>query len=183
MAFPEGFSVAFSLYSAATGRIRSSDWWRTWIKGRCGYLCFGGNFRWNTEISYMLMSWVRSRIFAQVISGYAFLFVDSYHRILLGHLGVPKWVCLKIGLTPKPTGFADHYPYEKWLFHWGYTPFSDIPKDFLVGCFHEVSPCGRWTVPDGHRVVQTAPAKQRRGGVGHGVAWNHMMQWIWTPCM
>ena len=21
----------------------------------------------------------------------------------------------------------DHYPYEKWLFHWGYTPFSDIP--------------------------------------------------------
>ena len=30
--------------------------------------------------------------------------------------------------TPKPNGFADHYPYEKWLFHWGYTPFSDIPK-------------------------------------------------------
>ena len=28
-----------------------------------------------------------------------------------------------------PNGFADHYPYEKWLFHWGYiryTPFSDI---------------------------------------------------------
>ena len=24
--------------------------------------------------------------------------------------------------------FADHYPYEKWLFHWEYTPFSDIPK-------------------------------------------------------
>ena len=20
--------------------------------------------------------------------------------------------------TPKPNGFADHYPYEKWLFHW-----------------------------------------------------------------
>ena len=28
----------------------------------------------------------------------------------------------------KPNGFADHYPYEKWLFHWGYTPFSDIPN-------------------------------------------------------
>ena len=25
-------------------------------------------------------------------------------------------------------GFADHYPYFLWLFHWGYTPFSDIPK-------------------------------------------------------
>ena len=22
----------------------------------------------------------------------------------------------------------DHYPYEKWLFRWEYTPFSDIPK-------------------------------------------------------
>ena len=22
----------------------------------------------------------------------------------------------------------DHYPYEKWLFHWEYTPFSDMPK-------------------------------------------------------
>ena len=27
----------------------------------------------------------------------------------------------------KPNGFADHYPVSKWLFHWGYTPFSDIP--------------------------------------------------------
>ena len=32
------------------------------------------------------------------------------------------WVC-----TPKPNGFADHYPYEKWLFHWEYTLFSDKP--------------------------------------------------------
>ena len=24
-------------------------------------------------------------------------------------------------------GFADHYPYEKLLFHWEYTPFSDTP--------------------------------------------------------
>ena len=24
--------------------------------------------------------------------------------------------------TPKPNGFADHDPYEKWLFHWEYTP-------------------------------------------------------------
>ena len=31
------------------------------------------------------------------------------------------WVCLKMLCTPKPNGFADHYPYEKWLFHWEYT--------------------------------------------------------------
>ena len=30
------------------------------------------------------------------------------------------WVCLKMVSTPKPNGFADHYPYEKWLFHWEY---------------------------------------------------------------
>ena len=30
------------------------------------------------------------------------------------------WMCLKMSCTPKPNGFADHYPYEKWLFHWEY---------------------------------------------------------------
>ena len=29
--------------------------------------------------------------------------------------------------TPKPNGFADHYPVFKWLFHWEYTLFSDKP--------------------------------------------------------
>ena len=28
-----------------------------------------------------------------------------------GLWGLNIWVCLKIGKTPKPTGFADHYPY------------------------------------------------------------------------
>ena len=37
------------------------------------------------------------------------------------------WVCLKMSCTPKPNGFADHYPYEKWLFHWEHTLFSDKP--------------------------------------------------------
>ena len=37
------------------------------------------------------------------------------------------WVCLKMLCTPKPNGFADHYPYETWLFHWEYTLFSDKP--------------------------------------------------------
>ena len=27
----------------------------------------------------------------------------------------------------EPNGFADHYPYEKWLFHEEYTLFSDKP--------------------------------------------------------
>ena len=35
--------------------------------------------------------------------------------------------------TPKPNGFADHYPYEKLLFHWEYTLFSDKPKWWLDG--------------------------------------------------
>ena len=40
------------------------------------------------------------------------------------------WVCLKMSCTPKPNGFADHYPYEKWLFHWEYSLFSDKPMFF-----------------------------------------------------
>ena len=31
----------------------------------------------------------------------------------------------------KPNGFHDHYPYEKWLFHWEYTIFSDKPIYFF----------------------------------------------------
>ena len=31
-------------------------------------------------------------------------------------MGVSENLC-----SPKPNGFADHYPYEKWLFHWEYT--------------------------------------------------------------
>ena len=41
-------------------------------------------------------------------------------------------VCLKMSCTPKPNGFADHYPYEKWLFHWEYTLipyFQTNPSD------------------------------------------------------
>ena len=37
------------------------------------------------------------------------------------------WVCLKIVYPIVPNGFADHYPYEKLLFHWEYTLFSDKP--------------------------------------------------------
>ena len=43
------------------------------------------------------------------------------------HTGPWIWVCLKMVSTPKPNGFADHYPVFKWLFHWEYTLFSDKP--------------------------------------------------------
>ena len=50
------------------------------------------------------------------------------------------WVCLKIVYPIVPNGFADHYPYEKLLFHWGYTPFSDIPIFIKATCFSPTNP-------------------------------------------
>ena len=38
-----------------------------------------------------------------------------------------------------PNGFHDHYPYEKWLFHWGYTPFSDKPTWEYMGILEDSS--------------------------------------------
>ena len=54
--------------------------------------------------------------------------VDNY-ATKAGHLTAKLaiGVCLKMVSTPKPNGFADHYPYFKWLFHWEYTLFSDKP--------------------------------------------------------
>ena len=46
--------------------------------------------------------------------------------------GEIMWVLLKMLCTPKPNGFADHYPYEKWLFHWEYTLFSDKPMYNMI---------------------------------------------------
>ena len=40
-------------------------------------------------------------------------------------MGKIMGVCLKIGNTPKPNGFADHEIPIEWLFHWEYTLFSD----------------------------------------------------------
>jgi hypothetical protein len=41
--------------------------------------------------------------------------------------------CFQTGVSenvvyPKPNGFADHYPKNKWLFHWEYTLFSGAFK-------------------------------------------------------
>ena len=42
------------------------------------------------------------------------------------------WVCLKMVSTPKPNGFADHYPVFKLLFHWEYIyPIFRQPFCFL----------------------------------------------------
>ena len=61
----------------------------------------------------------------------------SWPEVCLSSGGFLKWVCLKMSCTPKPTGFADHYPYEKWLFHWEYTqhfqtnPNMDTPNHWF----------------------------------------------------
>ena len=47
----------------------------------------------------------------------------SFWKMFLFREAAPKtttWVCLKIVYPIVPNGFADHYPYEKWLFHWEY---------------------------------------------------------------
>ena len=52
----------------------------------------------------------------------------------------------------KPNGFADHYPYEKWLFHWEYTQhFQTNPymwgvfrRDQSVWCFEQSKPSLSW---------------------------------------
>ena len=58
---------------------------------------------------------------------------SSYPKIET-ELRVPNsiWVCLKMLCTPTPNGFADHYPYEKWLFHWETLPyFQTSPFGFV----------------------------------------------------
>ena len=42
---------------------------------------------------------------------FAWSFPDDFH-----HVGVSENVVYPC----QPNGFADHYPYEKWLFHWEY---------------------------------------------------------------
>ena len=44
----------------------------------------------------------------------------------------------KLVSTPTPNGFADHYPYEKWLFHWEYT------QHFQTNPYEGVSEHLRW---------------------------------------
>ena len=66
----------------------------------------------------------------------------------------PIWVCLKIEKTPKVNGFADHYPYFLWLFHWEYTQHFQTnpyhPMTFMVifgrcTARMEIGGSGNWT--------------------------------------
>ena len=78
-------------------------------------------------------------------------YMDPMGNQYINYLGLSE----NVVYPEKPNGFADHYPYEKWLFHWGYTPFSDIPifsidlahgdlavlqfRQPKLGCFDQVS--------------------------------------------
>ena len=58
--------------------------------------------------------------------------------------------------SPKPNGFADHYPVFKWLFHWEYTLFSDKPKCSMCclnGNGNSIFPRGRPTFFGGGSIV------------------------------
>ena len=81
-----------------------------------GFPQWGNPFRWGSTL------W-------STISHDSWLFIPFPHEhpmkpslslvkfpILMGNI----WVCLKMVSTPKPNGFADHYPVFKWLFHWEY---------------------------------------------------------------
>ena len=46
----------------------------------------------------------------------SFFFIDvDVHNLYTSVICVCIWVCLKIVYPIVPNGFADHYPYEKWL--------------------------------------------------------------------
>ena len=69
-----------------------------------------------------IMSWVPQSVWCSLVKiGYFVIFkVSTWHPKVFGshlYLGVSENVVYPI----VPNGFADHYPYEKWLFHWEYT--------------------------------------------------------------
>ena len=68
---------------------------------------------------------------AHIMEGYKANLIRESHRwggwLNHVHFRNNMGVLLKMLYTPKPNGFADHYPVLKWLFHWEYTLFSDKP--------------------------------------------------------
>ena len=50
----------------------------------------------------------------------------------------------------KPNGFADHYPYEKWLFHWGYTMVYPIFRHTHIRIRRQVG--HSWTISSLHMI-------------------------------
>ena len=45
----------------------------------------------------------------------------EYHVGLLIQNAINMGVSENVVYPIVPNGFADHYPYDKWLFHWEYT--------------------------------------------------------------
>ena len=90
--------------------------------------------------------------------------------------------------TPTPNGFADHYPYEKWLFHWGYTPFSDIPIlqnmtqistrpcHETMAAIHGISMLTAHEIP----IFQTVKPIARSPGRNAAAGWKPMALWTST---
>jgi len=59
-----------------------------------------------------------------------------------------------------PNGFADHYPYFLWLFHWGYTPGHSIPSQ-LGHTANGLGLKGQHLQPRDGFLVENASFKQR----------------------
>ena len=61
----------------------------------------------------------------QAYMAFLFFSLDFFER---AHGWIPHMALSENVVYPcQPNGFADHYPVFKWLFHWGYTLFSDKP--------------------------------------------------------
>ena len=81
------------------------------------------------------------------------------------------WVCLKIVYPEKPNGFADHYPVSKWLFHWGYTPFSDgAPVPWSTSVASTLGGAARPSSEGGKKAQSFLPSKSKFLEQGPGEA-------------
>ena len=86
--------------------------------------------------------------------------MNSSGRLSLVHQNDHMGLSENVVYPEKPNGFADHYPYEKWLFHWGYSPFSDIPiywKHSIFQVLHPLDDC-YIAIEHGH-LYQNCPAR------------------------
>ena len=86
------------------------DFFRAWHRGECHSLSRETTSLWSPASPRAL---ARGRVEAMRDHW------QSFHEMALSE---------NVVYPEKPNGFADHYPVSKWLFHWGHTPFSDIPK-------------------------------------------------------
>ena len=93
------------------------------------------------KLSSSWFSWISPSPFVLLASLFVFVFSSqnfldavlfgSREGFFLRDLAFSSiWVCLKMLCTPKPNGFADHDPYEKWLFHWEYTQHFQTNPSF-----------------------------------------------------